>query len=270
MSFLLHESPSDLEMSGFSDSVPTADAASVPSRGAGLTILDEQLRVPEIGEVVSRERLIDLLDRSTGRFAATLISGRAGTGKTTLAADYARSRENVSWYSVASADKSWEVFSNYFFAGLCGRSARRPAKLISLTDENVDDAVAAEFVKRCIVRVAASRKNQPALVVLDDIHHIFDAVWFNGFFQQLILSMTTGVHLLMTCRSNPPAPLWRLRSKQMLQVIDERMLEFGPGEVRELCALRGAPVESSDIRSDRSAGRIATLVERIEARRDGA
>ena len=268
MSFLLHDSPGDIEMTGFTESVGIAEARGVAARQTAPTIIDEQLRVPEVGHILSRGRLVDLLDRSTGQFAATLISGRAGTGKTTLAADYARLRENVLWYSVGSADTSWEVFSNYFFAGLCGRSARRPARLISIADERVDDTVAAEFLKRCLGRVAARSKGLPVLFVLDDIHHIFDAVWFNGFFQQLILSLTPGVHLLMTCRSNPPAPLWRLRSKQMLNVIDERMLDFGPGEVRELCSQRGVPEASADLISMRSTGRIARIVERIDARRN--
>src|SRR4051794_2998240 len=114
MSFLLHESPSDIEMTGFTGTVGAAEARSVGTRRTAPTIIDEQLRVPEIGHILSRGRLVDLLDRSTGQFAATLISGRAGTGKTTLAADYARSRANVFWYSVGSADTSWEVFSNYF------------------------------------------------------------------------------------------------------------------------------------------------------------
>jgi ATP/maltotriose-dependent transcriptional regulator MalT len=62
------------------------------------------------------------------------------------------------------------------------------------------------------------------LIVLDDIHHLFDAHWFGDFFNLLLYSLPAGSHLLMLCRSRPPGPVWRLRSKQMLDVLDERSL----------------------------------------------
>lgn len=227
----------------------------------GPTIIDGQLLVPELGTIVSRQRLIDLLAKSGARFGATLISGRAGTGKTTLAADFASTKRTLAWYTVESADSSWEVFSSYFFSSVCGRSARRPKTLVSWRDESVNEVIAAEFLRYCFGK---SRRTSPELIVLDDIHHLFDSVWFPAFFNQLVLSLVPGVALLMTCRSNPPAPLWRMRSKQMLSVIDESALDFSEPEVRELCKLKMIPQQRGAEALRRSGGRIQKLIESLD------
>jgi ATP/maltotriose-dependent transcriptional regulator MalT len=264
MSFLLHESPSDFEMSQFAEpDGPSIAAGRRSAKRNALTIVERQLRVPTVENILSRGRLFDLLDRSRRNFAATLISGRASTGKTTLAADYAATHDNVFWYSVSSADASWEVFANYFFACLRGSSARLPAKLVSITDEDANERVAAEFLRRGLERRQHGKEGSSVLIVLDDIHHLFDSSWFEGFFQQLILSLTPDVHLLMTCRSKPPAPLWRLRSKQMLNVVDESLLDFSPEEVREFCRIRGLPRERASTLVSQIGGRIGRLAERI-------
>jgi ATP/maltotriose-dependent transcriptional regulator MalT len=72
---------------------------------------------------------------------------------------------------------------------------------------------------------------QRPLVVLDGIHHLFDVAWFPGFFNVLKPSISESADLLMMCRSNPPNPLWRLRSKQQLDVIDEKTLAFDEDEI---------------------------------------
>ena len=78
-------------------------------------------------------------------------------------------------------------------------------------------------------------------MVLDDIQHLFDADWFNDFFTLLLHSLPPDVHLLMLCRSKPPLPLWRLRSKQRLNVIDEKLLAFSPDEAERLYKIHGLP-----------------------------
>lgn len=266
MSFLLHESPNEFEISETGGSVRTSVERPSVSLAEGPSVIDGQLEPPDVGPIVERPRLIDLLERSGSQFGATLLSGRAGTGKTALAADYASAYENVSWYSVKSADSNWKVFSSYFFASLCGRSVRRPRSLVLRPDESVDEAAAAEFLRYCFARLERTMKGRPELIVIDDIHHLFDTAWFASFFDQVIRSLVPGVHLLMTCRSKPPTPLWRMRSKQMLNVIDEGMLDFSLGEALSLCKLRKLPLQAGTEAHRLSAGRIQKMIQFLELR----
>src|SRR5260370_440809 len=115
---------------------------------------------------VSRERLVNLLSGNLKTTSATIISARAGTGKTALAAEFAtRSGRNVAWFKVESSD----------------------------------------------------------------------AEWVNPFFSRLLPLLPGDVHLLITCRSLLPAPLWRMRSKQQLCLVDEDNLNFTFEEARQLC-----------------------------------
>src|SRR5258705_3994599 len=66
-----------------------------------------------------RPRLLALLDRSLGSRICTIISGRAGTGKTTLAADFAAScNRRVAWYKVDAPDGEFGVFMDYLAASI--------------------------------------------------------------------------------------------------------------------------------------------------------
>jgi ATP/maltotriose-dependent transcriptional regulator MalT len=266
MSFLLHESPSDFEISPLSEPLRAAEVSPSALSMDAPAIIDGQICPPEIGPIVERPRLIDLLERSGSQFGATLLTGRAGTGKTTLAADYASEHERVAWYSVESGDSNWKVFSSYFFASISGCSGGYPRSLVLRSDESVDDSAAADFLRHCFAGYQRNKKKSPELIVIDDIHHLFDTVWFAGFFDQLIRSLVPGLHLLMTCRSKPPAPLWRMRSKQMLNVIDEAILEFSVAEAQSLCRLRKLPTEIGTEAHRCSGGRIRKTIEFIDRR----
>lgn len=264
MSFLLHESPADFEASEIGDSVRNNAARRRRGRNDNLPILEEKLRVPEVGELVARPRLLNLLDRSAAQFGATIISGRTGTGKTALAAHFAARQKRAVWYSIEPADSGWEVFSGYFLAGLAGPAAKMSKMSKPPAGENISTTEAAEFLESCFRRLDRLRAKRPSLIVLDNIHHLFDAKWFSEFFNLLIFSLIPDVHLLMICRSKPPAPLWRLRSKQMLNVIDESVLEFTADETVELCRLKGIPDDLADGAQRRSYGRISKLIEMLD------
>lgn len=216
----------------------------------------DKLRISPVAEPIARPRLTEHLDKSLAQFSATLIVGRAGTGKTALAADYARSSDGcVAWYKVETADSDWKVFSRYLSASLdlnCSGVDLQPESAemeVSATSESL----AAQFTD------AAEEK--PVLIVLDDLHSVFDADWFGEFFNGLLSLPAPNVRLLLLARAAPSFPLWRLRSKQALDVIDEKLMAFTLEETIELFQNYEIPRKAASLAHKNAYGRIAKLKE---------
>lgn len=229
MSFLLQDHFDSTER--YSPAIDTT--AATPSKGErdGVHILNEKLEIPHCAELVERPRLIEKLERSLSNFATTLVSGRAGTGKTSIAAAYARTRKRVAWFTVESSDIDWNVFASYLAASVHRVAESKKAVGDSLhAVTNSSPAAMAIFLYVIASVVETDEKDDRPLLVLDGIHHLFDAEWFGGFFNILQPSFSETADLLLLCRSKPPNPLWRLRSKQQLDVIDEKTLAFDRDE----------------------------------------
>ena len=264
MSFLLRESPGDVDTThdlGFSNAA-RAKAASKKKQKS--TIIGEKLRRPQVGVIVDRPRLIALLDKSVNKFGATLVSGRAGTGKTTLAADFASRSNNAVWYSVEPADSDWIEFTAYFRAAVRGGKQGRKYRTGGPAVHDPTQSQAAEFLATCFREVEGLSKRERMLVILDNIHHLFDASWFSDLFRQLVVLAGANVHLLILCRSRPPIPLWRFRSKQQLNVIDENMLEFTIPETRRLCKTRGLSESLASEAHQLAYGHVSKLIDALD------
>ena len=88
-------------------------------------LIHEKITVPDEKPRTSRPRLLNLLAEDLTAYNATIIHGRAGTGKTTLVADFARrAARPVCWYKVDAADGGLSVFCRYLAATL---SLQRPS-----------------------------------------------------------------------------------------------------------------------------------------------
>jgi len=256
MSFLLHDSLNEIETAEMNSPHRVNGGGQSTSPLSRVTILEEKLKIPLAEGLVSRPRLLELLDRSIEQYGATLISGRAGTGKTTLAAEYARQARGSSWYTIEPADLDWREFSASFSASLFG--TRRPPRAgdgFAADPAGISSYLAATFGK-----LAKRKRKTPKLIVLDNVHHLFDAPWFGEFFRQLIVSLDENARLLMLCRSKPPSPLWRLRSKQVLNVIEEDQLAFTPTETAELFQMLNCTLDP-DSACEEAFGRVGRLVE---------
>ncbi|MCA1626179.1 MAG: hypothetical protein LC778_20780 [Acidobacteria bacterium] len=250
MNFSLHE---NLDFNGAENRIEFTSAPEIHFED--IHIFAEKLQIPECEDFLERPRLIKLLEKNSEHFGATFITGRAGTGKTALVSDFAKRYEQVAWYSIGASDCDWKVFSAYLHAGF------NESRLNLKKNENCNATKTeiAWFVESLFSRLSIIGKKKPLLIVLDDIHHIFDCDWFNNFFNTLIYSLTPDTHLLMLSRSEPPLPLWRLRSKQVLGVIDEKLLALTCEETKDLYHKHGLSKDKAQRFYKKSFGRIPKL-----------
>ena len=257
MTFSLHENFS------FGNEVESAyeiTSASSSDRkmpeAADIHLFADKLSVPKFKHYVKRPRLNEILERSLTQFGATLITGRTGTGKSALAANFARQYKQTAWFSIKAADCDWHIFSKYFHSIFDNFTSESVENLNFKTDK----IEVSPFVESLFSNLDfAAILNKPILIVLDDSHNVFDADWFAEFFTTLLYSLTPNIHLLMLSRSNPPFPLWRFRSKQVLGVIDEKLLAFNPDETKKLFKRCGLPEETATQAQRKSFGRISRL-----------
>ena len=259
MSFLLQDHFDSTE--GYSPAIHTTGEAPSKGDGDGVHILNEKLEIPHCAGFIERPRLIEKLERSLNHFAATLVSGRAGTGKTSIAAAYARTRKSTAWFTVESSDIDWNVFASYLAASVRRAVASKKAvgeSLPAVTSSS--PAAMAIFLLNIVSELGTAEKDHRPLLVLDGIHHLFDADWFGGFFNILQPSLSETADLLLLCRSKPPNPLWRLRSKQQLDVIDEKTLAFDRDETILLLKQVGrSQAEAARIHAE-TFGRVSKLL----------
>lgn len=220
-------------------------------------VMGHKISIPDPGELVSRPRIEAILRRSVETYPSTLLCGRAGTGKTSIAASFAASVDNSSWYSIDSTDTDWATFAAGFAAAVAGeRSDEMDIHCIQPEQPDI-----ARFLVALFVTKYPGSPDNLSLIVLDDIHHIFDANWFADFFNLLLYSLPSNAHLLLLCRSKPPNPLWRLRSKQMLNVLDEKVIAFDQEETSRLCRKLGMSATSAKDAYRKSYGRISKILE---------
>lgn len=235
MTYFLHD---DIDRSGVLDSVDVNHVFSTSSSNLGrdsFHFVRSKMSIPEHRLTFDRTRIDDLLFRSAAQFPATLVSGRAGTGKTALAVAFALKNKNVAWYSLEPSDQDWPIFCRYFAKSICVEIPKNLESRIYDQDlENLGETEVARYLLNGFSGFYGARSSAPRLLVLDDIHHVFDAPWFDDFFKLLLYALPNETHLLMLCRSKPPSPLWRLRSKQMLNVLDERVIAFTENETTAL------------------------------------
>jgi len=223
--------------------------------------IHEKIAIPAATARTTRLRLLKLLAENVVSANATVVNGRAGTGKTALAADFARhAGRSVSWYKVDAADNDLRLFLEYLVASIrMQRPSIDPNRLLDLTDSIESDR--AELVAEGLVYQLTDAKTEPLLIVIEDLHLVYDADWLVPFFRRFLPLLPADVHVLITCRSLPPAPLWRLRSKQMLRVVEESELAFTIDEATALFETYGLSQEHARIAWSQTNGRAATISE---------
>lgn len=225
-----------------------------------MQLILDKISTPRELPAVTRTRLLKILEESLTSCTSTVINGRAGTGKTRLATDFAhRSGRSVAWYKVDAADSDLRIFFQYLVESV---RRQRPSfgheALVRLLDEtsSIEDV---PLLAEAFVYELLESGGQPLLIVIDDLHLVYDAEWVVPFFRRLLPLLPMDAHMLITGRSLPPAPLWRMRSKQMLCVVEEPMLAFTEEETKRLFDGYGLSEREVKAALEETHGRAAVL-----------
>lgn len=243
------------ESNNYYEFAPVAAEKKRESNNDSIKLFADKISVPTFSAPVARPRLIEHLKNSLAQFSVTLITGRTGMGKTILAADFAaQTRRRTAWYKAETADGDWQVFSSYLLGSL-----RHCCPDFDVQKFDARQSEVAATTEALATQFNRAADEQPFLIVLDDLHSVFDAAWFTEFFDSFVPLLAPNVHLLMLARTLPPLQIWRLRSKQVLGVIDEKLLNFNLEETKEFFRSRQLPPTAARSAFKRTYGRIAKL-----------
>src|SRR5918992_647430 len=207
-------------------------------------------------KLVARPRLVESLTRGRGR-RLTLPSAPAGFGKTTLLNEWAKSRADgqryVAWLSLDEADNDPVRFLAYLVAAL-----RRTVE--EGFGEGILAALRSPQPPRLEALSAALLNEMAALpgeldLVLDD-YHLIDSEAVHGIVSFMLERLPENVHLVVSCRVQPPLPLARLRARGQMTKLGAAELSF----TREEAAAFLKEVMGLDL----SAEDVAKLEERTE------
>jgi LuxR family transcriptional regulator, maltose regulon positive regulatory protein len=228
-------------------------------------LLAEKITPPPLpGRYLSRGRLLCAVAESLSGCSATIISGRAGTGKTSLAVEFARSAGRpTAWYKVDAADGDLSAFFKYLVESIGGQRPGFGEQMTVLGGEEYGAEDVPLLVENLVNELL--QREEPLLIVLDDLHLVYDEEWVAPFFRRLLPLLPREVHVILIGRGLPPTPLWRMRSKQALRVIEESALAFTLGEAEHLSDLYGLPAETTLAAWAETWGRVGAYVEKARA-----
>lgn len=225
-----------------------------------LELITEKITRPARLPRVSRPRLLTMLENSMAAGSSTIISGRAGAGKTALALDFAQQcGRPVAWYKVDAPDADPRIFFHYLIRSIQGQRPGFGTESVIPLVEAAELDLIPWLTEAFIYELTEGEAFNPLLIVIEDLHLVSDSNWLMLFLGRLLPLLPSEVHVLITSRSLPPAPLWRMRSKQSLVVIDEATLAFTRPEAIALFESYGQSIEQASIALDHTHGRAGAL-----------
>ncbi|MGB5035385.1 MAG: hypothetical protein WBQ66_02205, partial [Blastocatellia bacterium] len=185
--------------------------------------------------LLPRPRLVERLLANLSN-PVTLVTANAGSGKTTLVADFVRSHaESFVWYQLDANDADPAVFLGYLASGIRQVSPSTGEATLTYIQQS-----AAEFVfepERAVdvlLNEMLDGIDRHLILVLDDYHHLGPDAEVHATVDRLLAYLPDAVHAIVISRDTPPLSMARMRANATLGVIDRDDLLFTSDETREL------------------------------------
>ena len=185
--------------------------------------------------LLSRPRLIERLQANLSH-PVTLVTAPAGSGKTTLVADFVRAHaRQFAWYQLDRGDADPLVFLEYLAHGVSQAVPGFGDVTLSYLQQSSDESARSPMRAVDVLLNEVLREvSQQLVVVLDDYHHLGRETAVHAVLDRLISYLPDVLHVIVVSRDVPPLALSRLRSQDSLAIIDRQELLFTDEETREL------------------------------------
>ncbi len=185
-------------------------------------------------EILARPRLIERLQANLS-LPMTLVTANAGSGKTTLIADFLRKQERpYVWYQLDHTDADPAVFLGYLAYGIQQRVAGFGETMFAFLQQAQELAQQPERAADVLLNEILEGVEQQMILVLDDYHHLGGETPVHAVLDRLIAYLPDVIHVIIISRDIPPLTLARLRSQDSLSIIDRADLLFNDEETQEL------------------------------------
>ncbi|HEY0430827.1 MAG TPA: tetratricopeptide repeat protein, partial [Pyrinomonadaceae bacterium] len=186
-------------------------------------------------ELLSRTRLTDRLLANLSH-PLTLVSANAGSGKTTLVADFLRTHQRqFVWYQLDHTDADPSMFLGYLGFGIRQQVPDFGEAFFSYLQEGAGEI--AQHPERAVdvfLNEVLDRVEQQLILVLDDYHHLGQDTAVHAVLDRLLAYLPDVLHVIIVSREAPPLTLGRLRTQSPLANIDREDLLFTDDETQEL------------------------------------
>lgn len=185
-------------------------------------------------EILARPRLIERMQTNLG-LPVTLVTANAGSGKTTLVADFLRKQElPYVWYQLDHTDADPAVFLGYLTYGIQQRIENFGETMFAYLQQSQELAQQPKRAADVFLNEVLENVEQKLIVILDDYHHLGTETPVHAVLDRLIAYLPDVIHVIIISRDIPPLTLARLRSQDSLAIIDRTDLLFTDEETQEL------------------------------------
>jgi LuxR family transcriptional regulator, maltose regulon positive regulatory protein len=191
---------------------------------------------------VGRRRVVSLL--LDGRSPVTTLIAPPGYGKTTVLALWAaRESRPVAWLTLDDLDNDPAVLVRSLVASLARIGPMDPS--ITRTHAASRNRILGAAVPRLVSDV--HRWEQPALLVLDDVHRVDDQTSLDAL-TALLDHLPSNLSVAIAGRTEPALPLGRLRARRDLREVGPGALALDVEETSALARATGCSLDDEAVR----------------------
>ena len=194
-----------------------------------------KLNPPKLSDIFTRENLLTQLDQAMQK-PLIWLSGPAGSGKTTLVANYiAQNNLPAVWFHMDAGDADPASFFYYMGLGVKKNGVRKKNPLPILTPEYLQGI---EKFSVNYFRELFSRLKQPGLVVIDQYQDCpLDSATHEALAQGF-KEIPEECHVIFISRDDPPPAFARLRASGNINFMNPDMLLLTKEECFAICEQR--------------------------------